>query len=642
MCGIAGLISQSPQPNLESVVRRMTDELAHRGPDGAGVWLSEDSCTALGHRRLSVVDLDDRSAQPMTDASGRYVISFNGEIYNFRTLRAELVGAGHSMSTQSDTEVLVEAFACWGVERTLSKIQGMFAFAIWDDVAKIFYLCRDRFGIKPCYWRFHDGTLSFGSELKAIFAHAQKPIPLNPAAIAHLLDFDYVPSPDSVFQSIGQLAPGELLVMHRDKEPVVSVYWSLEAARKERTGMLEHRSDADLLHDCDVLLNEIIEEYLDCDVPTGCFLSGGFDSSLISAIASRKLSTRLRTFSIGFSESSWDESSRARAIAAHIGTKHEELILTGEMAQDLVDAIPEYYDEPFADFSQLPTLAVSRLARSEVTVCLSGDGGDELFAGYDRYQWSQRVWSMHSTLPRSVFRGLSTLVHNSGLDQAKSLFPQDLQMTIKHLPEFAPDGTPPRSFRDYYISIMRNDPNCLHEGTEGARLHADMPFWIEGEGLTPLDSMQIADTRHYMGDGILTKVDRASMSVGLEVRIPFLNERLVDFAFGLPTRSRHAWSGLRGLEKQLAYQYVPKTLLDSPKMGFGFPVDSWLRTNLRDWAEDLLSPNSLKDLPYVKVDKVRELWDQHVSGTVDRHWQLWPVLIYAQWARRWDKYIEMP
>lgn len=641
MCGITGVIADTPQRYLEHAVKCMTTTLAHRGPDGAGVWISDDGCAGLGHRRLAVVDLADRSAQPMTDASGRYIISFNGEIYNFRALRDELVGAGHHLSTQSDTEVLIEALANWGILRTLEKIQGMFAFAVWDDVAKNFYLCRDRFGIKPCYWRFHKGVLSFGSELKALFSYTEGPMALNPAAIAHLLDFDYVPSPDTVFQGIRQLAPGELLVMRRGQAPQVSAYWSLEAERKERTA-LNGRSDATLLADCDAILHKVIEEYLDCDVPTGCFLSGGIDSSLISAIASQKLSSPLRTFSIGFSETSWDESGRARAIAEHIGTKHESLILTGAMAQDLVDAIPEFYDEPFADFSQLPTLAVSRLAKSEVTVCLSGDGGDELFAGYNRYQWSQRIWAMHRNLPESIFEKLCALCGTGRFGTDGSVLTQDLKDTIKRLPEFASGGAAPESFRDYYRRIMRNAPDSLHQDTKDAPPTSAVPYWIEGPGLSRLDSMQIADMRHYMGDGILTKVDRASMSVGLEVRIPFLNERMVDFAFALPMRSRYGWGRLRWLEKQLAYQYVPKALLDAPKMGFGFPVDTWLRTCLRDWSEDLLSKDSLVGLPYVNAPKVRQLWDQHISRQADNHWQLWPVLIYAQWFRRWRGFIEMP
>ncbi|GGX69256.1 asparagine synthetase B [Tateyamaria omphalii] len=620
----------------------MTATLGHRGPDGAGVWSSDDGTVSLGHRRLSVVDLDDRASQPMKDASGRYVISFNGEVYNFRTLRKELSGAGYAMSTQSDTEVLIEAFANWGVRRTLDRIQGMFAFAVWDDVAKVFYLCRDRFGIKPCYWRFDSGVFSFGSEMKALFACAENPLPLNPAAIAHLLDFDYVPSPDSVFQGIQQLAPGELLIMKRGEPPTVSPYWSLETERKNRTGLLAERSDAELLDECDTLLNQVIEEYLDCDVPTGCFLSGGIDSSLISAIASRKLQSPLRTFSIGFSEASWDESGRARKIASYIGTKHEELILTARMAQDLVEAIPDYYDVPFADFSQLPTLAVSRLARNEVTVCLSGDGGDELFAGYDRYDWSQRIWALHRALPGPVYKGLNALCSSRFMRSVRSALPPHVSETVRRLPEFALNGAAPATFDDYYKTIMRNHPSCLHEGTATESLASTVPYWIEGAGLERLDSMQIADIRHYMGDGILTKVDRASMSVGLEVRIPFLNERMVDFAFSLPMRSRHSKSGLRSLEKQLAYRYIPKALLDSPKMGFGFPVDSWLRAELRDWAEDLLSHSRLKQLPYINAGKVRKLWDQHISGTVDRHWQLWPVLIYSQWMQRWKTHIAMP
>jgi asparagine synthase (glutamine-hydrolysing) len=642
MCGIAGVIASVPQRKLEQVVSRMTATLAHRGPDGAGVWISGDGCAVLGHRRLSVVDLDDRAAQPMADFTGRYVISFNGEIYNFRALRAELTGAGHLLSTQSDTEVLIEAFANWGVLPTLAKVQGMFAFAVWDDVAKTFYLCRDRFGIKPCYWRFHEGALSFGSELKALFAYDGRPVALNPAAIGHLLDFDYVPSPDTVFQGIHQLAPGELLVMRHGEAPEVSTYWSLEAERRERSGALKGRSDAALLDDCDALLHKVIEEYLDCDVPTGCFLSGGIDSSLISAIASQILSSPLRTFSIGFSETSWDESDRARAIAEHIGTRHETLIMTGAMARDLVEAIPEVYDEPFADFSQLPTLAVSRLARGEVTVCLSGDGGDELFAGYDRYQWSQRIWAMHRRLPEPVFAGISALCGADRMGKIRAVLPRHLKDMAHRLPEFGSDGPPPPTFRDYYRRIMRNAPDSLHHDTEGAELSSPAPYWIGGHGLSRLDSMQIADMRHYMGDGILTKVDRASMSAGLEVRIPFLNERMVDFTFGLPIRSRCGWGGLRRLEKQLAYRYVPKALLDAPKMGFGFPVDSWLRGCLRDWAEDLLSPRSLSGLPFVNAETVRQLWGQHLSHQADRHWQLWPVLVYAQWVRRWRAVIDMP
>lgn len=639
MCGIAGLASSRPLDEIGDEVRRMTDTLIHRGPDGRGIWVDTTSRVALGHRRLAVVDPVARSDQPMVTADGRVAVTFNGELYNYREVRSELVRCGHCFSTASDTEVLVLAIAEWGVEGAVRRLEGMFAFAAWDQVSETLWLCRDRFGIKPCYWMQRDGVLAFGSELKALFAWTRRPMPLRAAAVRSLLEYGYIASPHCIFDGLNQLEPGQLLRLQAGNAPQTLFYWSVDE-RKNTCAAPQHlASDDDWLTEADRLVDTAVQQYLQADVPVGCFLSGGIDSSLIAAIAARH-TDRIRTFAIGFAESRWDESWKAREVARHIGSEHHELVLNAADAPVLAASLADLYDEPFADFSQLPTLAVSRLAREHVTVSLSGDGGDELFAGYDRYGWTQNFWALLGSLSEPLKEAILRHLEDNHLAvDVPTNVPASIKEVLVELPKKLPFGRPIRSFEALYDRVIRTGRGAPFRAEGREMLPELLQGWPKAANLTATDRMQLSDLRRYMGDGILTKVDRASMSVGLEVRIPLLSEPLVDFALTLPERLKFTGTSQRRLQKELAYRYVPQRLLDHPKMGFGFPIDSWLRSGLRDWAENLLAPQALRDVPYLDGEAVTALWERHQSGTANEHWRLWPVLIYVQWFRHWRKHI---
>ncbi|NTB87743.1 asparagine synthase (glutamine-hydrolyzing) [Agrobacterium tumefaciens] len=641
MCGIAGFVGCNPVAEAGEKIREMAMTLEHRGPDHQASWVErETNAVALGHARLAVIDPTSRSHQPMFSKSGRFVVAYNGEIYNHREIRALLVDGGANFSTTSDTEVLTEAISAWGVERTVSLIQGMFAFAAWDTVYRKLWLCRDRLGIKPCYWMWKGGTLVFGSQPKALLKWDKDPLKLNKAAVKSLLDRGFIASPHSIFANIRQLEPGQMLSVKLGEEPTVKSYWELRTAKHRSLAGHSVRSEDQMKGDLDELLNDAVERYMRSDVPTGCFLSGGYDSSLVAAIATRHTSQRLKTFAVGFEERGWDESWKAREIAHHLGSEHYELIFSGRNALEIIPDIPTYYDEPFADFSQIPTLALSRLAREHVTVSLSGDGGDELFGGYDRYGWSQIFWNVVSSMPADISQKLlSFLQHDQISFKRSASIPPVIEHAIHELSKHLPLGRPISKFKDLYDRIMSTGCGSLFEGAIDAAWSED-PFWEDSDNfLTLTDRMQLQDLRRYMGDGILTKVDRASMSVGLEVRVPLLSEQVVDFAFGLPESARYRGDSQRDLQKELCYQYVPRKLLEFPKMGFGFPLDEWLRTYLRDWAEDLLSLESLEGIPYLKLRSVRALWLAHSSRASDEHWRLWPVLMYVQWHRKWRDHI---
>jgi asparagine synthase (glutamine-hydrolysing) len=453
-----------------------------------------------------------------------------------------------------------------------------------------------------------------------------------------VLDFGYVPTPHSIYVGMSQLEPGQVLVLDDGKAPKTYFYWTLGDAKRSQLSR-PHSTDQEQLETLDATLNAVIGRYLVADVPVGCFLSGGLDSSLIAAMAAQH-SPRLKTFAIGFKESRWDESWKARAIAAHLRTEHYELILESRDALSLVEALCEHYDEPFADFSQLPTLAVSRLAREHVTVSLSGDGGDELFGGYDRYSWSQNFWALITALPEPHRTSvLDHLAENKLRIEMPATIAPAIEEVLVELPKKLPFGRAIRDFKDLYERIMRTGPISPFRPPCGF-ISEDHLEWDDDTRLTLTDRMQLADMRRYMADGILTKVDRASMSVGLEVRVPLLNERVVQQAFALPERAKFGPDGRRGLQTALAFRYVPRELVDHPKMGFGFPIDVWLRTSLRDWASDLLSPASLADVPYIDPASVAALWRAHLSEQSSEHWRLWPVLMFVQWHRRWRHHLQ--
>ncbi len=597
MCGIGGIVSFDGVSDLVNKADALCKALTHRGPEAEGVWLDAQHHIALCHRRLSIMDPQRRSDQPMTSRSGRYVLSYNGEIYNWKALRAELEGGGHVFQTRSDTEVLLQALDVWGIDVCLDRIDGMFAFAAWDKLDRRLSLCRDRLGIKPCYWMRHGKQFLFASEIGALLRVPGQRHALNPEAVRNLLDYGYVGSPHTISQKVFQLEPGQVLTVRANGDLAMRFYWTAVDRKLALNGSRGAATDDTLQDDADACIRQAVEACMVADVPLGTFLSGGVDSSLVTAIAVNAHGPHLKTFSLGYAENSWSEADCAAAVAAHLGTDHHCVTLAAADAVALAEDLADTYSEPFADFSQLPTLAICRYARQHVKVCLSGDGGDELFGGYTRYGLQPPT--------ASGFRGLFAEI--------------DRQMAYRS------------AMRLGLVSSFNGDP-CPTAPADAA--------WKHSGGLSSLDRMQLDDLRRYMGDGILTKVDRASMSTGLEVRIPLLTGPVVDLAFSLPEKARRGPTGLRALQKAVTYRHVPERLLNSQKQGFGFPVDVWLRGAMRDWADHLLAPTMLQSVPWLNVRHIRQLWQDHRSGRADHHWQLWPVLMYVLWYRRNARFFE--
>lgn len=631
MCGIAGLLmSHETDGGLNRRISAMTDALVHRGPDDGNVWISPERGIALGHRRLSIIDVHVRARQPMVSHDQRWVLTYNGEIYNYADLKQQLARLGVSFQTSSDTEVVLACIAQWGIYKTLSLIEGMFAFAVWDRHEHKLYACRDRAGIKPFYWAFQNGVFAFGSELKTIFKSRAIDLQIREEAVFHLLDFGYIPSPLSIFKDVWKLSPGHMLVVSQGKAPEIECYWSCQAERIKNIGKIDARSDEEIISELDGLLTSEIEQYIIADVPLGSFLSGGIDSSLVTAIAARRVGPDFQTFTLGYCEEAWDESNHAREVALALGTKHSELILKDQDIEGLIKEIPAHYDEPFADFSQLPSMAIARFAHKKVRVCLSGDGGDELFAGYTRYDWFYRFWKLMKRLnpqQREALLLTASLAQPCQKDSSSAQIGREIE---RFLPVLAAERDNPKLF---YRRILSFGPSPLYRSENS--YEPLVPEWATDEKMDFMAKMQMADFRHYMSDGILTKVDRASMSTGLEVRVPLLAESVVSFAFGLPLRARYRSHQLRYIQRELARRYVPDTLVNHPKMGFGFPIDKWMTTSLKPWMKDLLSESNLARFPYLNKEEIQLVKDVPTHNETRRYMRLWPILMYLQWDQHW-------
>ncbi len=625
---------------MVAVVTRMTDTLALRGPDDGGVWVDPRSGIALGHRRLSILDLSPLGHQPMVSASGRTVISFNGEIFNFQEIRAELQSEGRQLRGHSDTEVLLEACEIWGVEKCITRCIGMFAFALWDVVERRLTLVRDRLGIKPLYWGRMGGTLFFGSQPKSFFPHPEWRPAVDRQAMAAFMAYSYVPAPLSIYQGIAKLRPGHYLEIDRFGTVQDRTFWDLQ---KIVTRQLRHRYPGDATQaadELDVLLRDAIRRRMVADVPIGAFLSGGVDSSTVAALMQAQSLRPIKTFAIGFHERDHNEAPFARAVAGHIGADHTELYVGPSHALDLVPRLPEFYDEPFSDSSQIPTYLVSALSRSKVTVALSGDGGDELFAGYNRYLMAARL--------HSIFQVLSHRPRQLVAKGLRALSP----VTWDRITRIIPARSRPPLLGDKLHKLAEvlalADVSAVH-----AQLLSVWPLDQEvviGEGpAKPLpfsDSslaglgddtarMQLFDILTYLPDDILAKVDRASMSVGLEARVPLLDHRVVEFAWQLPREWKIRDGESKWLLRQVLYRYVPAALVKRPKMGFGVPIDSWLRGPLRDWAEALLDARQLETDGLFDPALIRKRWDEHLSRTRNWQYSLWGVLMAQAWKRQW-------
>jgi asparagine synthase (glutamine-hydrolysing) len=635
MCGIAGFLElerRSGTQALEAIASAMAATLAHRGPDARGVFADAEAGIALGHTRLSIIDLSPAGAQPMISANGRYVIAYNGEVYSANELRPELEALGHRFRGHSDTEIIVEAVSEWGLPATLERLIGMFAFALWDRQEHRLSLVRDRLGIKPLYWGRQNGRVVFASELKAFAALPDWRPELNADALATYLRLSYVPSPHSIYRGIDKLAPGHMVTIDAHGKADVAAYWRLADVARQGLESPLAVDDGQAVNIFETLLGDAVSRRLVSDVPLGAFLSGGIDSSTVAAMMRAHSNAPVRTYSIGFDEDRYDEAPHAKAVAAHLGTEHTELYVTPADARDVIPALPTIYDEPFADSSQVPTYLLSKLTREHVTVALSGDGGDELFAGYTRHRFARLLANM----PQSLGRGLACGLNLAGPALWDRLF--DL-LPAKKRPSLAGDkmlkaaamlreGGEANAYRSLISAF--DDPGAIMRA--GRELKLPLDDGALAKTLPDaLDRMQYLDTLTYLPDDILTKVDRASMAVALEVRVPILDHRIVEWSWRLPSRFKMRHGKGKWLLRQLLYRHVPKDLVDRPKSGFAIPIGSWLRGPLRSWAEALLSEQRLAAGGLLNPAPIRALWREHLEGR--RNWQapLWTVLMFQAW-----------
>lgn len=647
MCGIAGLW-QNPGASSEDLAasaRRMGNTLAHRGPDDAGVWIDAACGIALAHRRLSIVDLTPEGHQPMASASERHVISFNGEIYNYRDVRRELEAA-HAAPVwrgHSDTEVLLAAIEYWGLASTLGRLTGMFAFALWDRHERQLHLVRDRLGEKPLYYGWADNVFAFGSELKALRAVPHWQPAIDRAALALYTRFGCVPCPHSIYQGIRKLPPASLVTMSASdvgarRCPEPHAYWSLRYAAERGTREPFSGDDATAMAQLDAVLRQAVSRQMVADVPLGAFLSGGVDSSTIVALMQAQSARPVKTFSIGFHEDQYNEARFAAAVAKHLGTDHTELYVSAAQAMAVIPQLPAIYDEPFGDSSQIPTYLVSQLARRHVTVSLSGDGGDELFGGYNRYFWGRNIWRgvgwMPQALRRLLARGLTGVAPQSWdqlFTRCAPLLPRALRVSAPgdklHKLARVLAVTNPDALYAALVSFWA-DANPVRGVASAPALNAALPF----DDVRA--RMMFLDATSYLPDDILVKVDRASMAVSLESRVPFLDHSVVEFAWRLPLAMKMRNNQGKWLLRQVLYRYVPRQLIERGKMGFGIPLDSWLRGPLRDWAEALLDPAALHRQGYFDPEPIRDKWREHLAGT--RNWQhhLWVILMFQAWHER--------
>ena len=603
------------------------------------MWSDAEAGIHLGFRRLAIIDLSAAGAQPMRSASGRYVVCYNGEIYNFEALRTELSAGGRNWRGHSDTEVMLAGFETWGVERTLGRCVGMFAIALWDQKERTLLLARDRLGKKPLYWSLAGGTLLFGSELRALRVHPSFRGELNRDAIALYLRHGCFPAPHTVYRGVEQLQPGHLLRLSATGEPRVEPYWQLADVVADGKLRPFTGSDAEAVDALDGVLGQAVRERMAADVPLGAFLSGGYDSSVVVAMMQRASSRPVRTFSIGFHEAGYDEAQHAKAVAAHLGTEHTELYVTAAQAQAVIPQLPGIYDEPFADASQIPTYLVSQMARQHVTVALSGDGGDEVFAGYNRYRQAARFEQVAGRVPRAV-RAMAAAGIRSvppwAWDRAAGVLPPHVRpkQTGDKLHKLA--GVLAETGDGFYHRLI-SQWNEVGAALPGAREPMTAARDPAVASIVPgfVERMQYRDTLTYLPDDILTKVDRASMAVSLEARAPLLDHRVVEFAWTLPLDMKLRGGETKWLLRQLLYRHVPPALVDRPKMGFGVPIDSWLRGPLRDWAEDLLCERHLSQSGVFAPAPVRQRWAEHLSGRHNWQYALWPVLMLEAWMDRY-------
>ena len=644
MCGIAGLYSFDPRPDrnlLHRTIKNMTDAIETRGPDSHDVWQDPSVPLALGHRRLSIIDLSPTGHQPMESESGRYMITYNGEIYNFQVLKADLEQNHHvKFKGTSDTEVLLAAFDHWGIQKTLESINGMYAFGLWDRKQQALFLVRDRMGKKPLYVGWAGTSLVFGSELKSLCAHPDFKRDVSRPGVTGFMRFGYVPAPLCIYRDVLQLPAGCMMAIDmrmlcggQDLKPLIEPYWTHKSALEQakENAIIE---TGNVVQDFESLLGQCVQDRMISDVPLGAFLSGGIDSSTVVALMQAHSDRPVKTYSIGFEEAEYNEAEQAKAVAEHLKTDHHELYIKAKDALDVVADLPQIYDEPFADSSAIPTYLVSKFARESVTVALSGDGGDEMLGGYTRHISGPKAWKATNGIPPNLRKPLSKIIQTIPTGMWSMMRPNRPQFG-QHMHKFA-DILQKHREGDVYLSLVSKwsaPRDCVTDGYEDQIPLVDPEYQIEG--LTFAEEMMYWDALSYLNGDILTKVDRASMAVGLEARAPLLDKRIYDYVWRLPMDVKIKDGKGKWLLRQVLNNHVPQDLYDRPKQGFSVPVGEWLRGDLKDWAEDLLDEYELRAQGLLNYKHIHELWDRHQKGRGHHTEQLWSVLMFQSWHRHW-------
>lgn len=650
MCGIAGCLAADGQLRSEAsmthFVRRMADALAHRGPDDGGQWIDAAVGLGLGHRRLSIQDLSAAGHQPMPSRSGRFTIVYNGEVYNFREIRQELEQLGHTFRGGSDTEVILAAIEQWSLEEAVQRFTGMFAFALWDSRERKLCLVRDRLGIKPLYYGWIDGDFVFASELKSLRCHPRWRGEIDRQALSQFMQYCCVPAPSSIFQGINKLPPATILTLEADSKrsqelsTTSTPFWSAAEAFEQGQQNPFEGSEDEALQQLEGLLQDAIGVRMISDVQLGAFLSGGIDSSLIVALMQQQTTQAVKTFTIGFEDAFYDEADHARAVAKHLGTNHTEQYVTSQEAMGVVPLLPSLYDEPFSDSSQIPTYLVSKLARKHVTVALSGDGGDELFAGYNRYFQAPRIWRACRTVPRGLRRGLASLLMSVPANAYEPLLAKLKPVLPRVVTSRAPGNSAQKiaqvmrsdSFADIYQQLSSTWQ--VAESPVLGALAAANESWSgdNRDADSAVRQMMLSDLLGYHPDDILTKVDRASMGVGLEARVPIIDHRVVEFSATLPMSMLVEGGNGKKILRRLLAKHLPDKLFQRPKKGFGVPMGSWIRGPLNDWANDLLSESRLTRDGYFDPQPIVKKWQEHQAFKQDWSRQLWSVLMFNSWV----------
>ena len=635
MCGLCGFWTPRSDVNrdAENVLASMSGEIIHRGPDASGEWVDRDHGVGFGHRRLAIIDLSPRGAQPMLSPDGRFAIAYNGEVYNFAALRDELGGTWRG---DSDTEVVLAAIERWGVVEAAKRFVGMFAFAVFDRQTAELHLVRDRLGIKPMYYGRSDDTLLFGSQLRPFRRFPGFEWSIDRAALSAYLRYNCVPGELCILERFRKLEPGCVATFaSRDVDPTIHRYWDARSERHARANTFEGSPD-DAVDALRATLTQAVTDRMISDVPLGAFLSGGVDSSTVVALMQASTTTPVRTFSIGFEEDAYDEARHARDVAAALGTDHTELYVRPDDGLEVIPKLAAMYDEPFADSSQIPTHLVAQLARDHVTVALSGDGGDELFAGYNRHVWAPRVMTAMDRVPslvRSTAARAVSAVDTKLWERAFDLLPgpELVRLPAEKLQKLAA-VLPARTSGELYQTLRTHwrEPQALVVGGSAGVRRFD-----ELQDADFAQNMMFWDLTTYLPDDILTKVDRATMAVSLEARVPILDHRVVELAWSFPQDVKLRDGTAKWVLREVLYRHVQRELIERPKMGFGVPIDAWLRGPLKEWAAELLSPKRLVEDGILRTLPIDVAWDEHQSGRRNRHHELWDVLMFQAWLEDW-------